>query len=265
MFPKPDKPLWSTFAASPRPGEPVVAPSWQKLNPRQKRELGMWETWNNGGKKPDDLKPLLTSLKPLINKEASKWSRSHDVPAAAIKGEFLRHAVDALVNYDPSLAKMNTHLKHRMRKAQRFVTTYQNPARIPERRTYRITEFTTARDELDEEFGRPPSSQELADHMGWSIAEASRMQSEIIRADPMSKSVGDSITNTTTANAEAVRLMYYDLPEGPERVAYEYTFGLNGKPTMRPGEVAKKLKMSPSKVSRLRKKYGKMLVEYGAE
>jgi len=247
------------------PKKPGWVPAPQILTKRQEKELGMWKTWKGRGEKPDDLRPLLKSLKPLIHKEANKWSKAHDVPPSAIRAEFLIHAVDALSTYDPQRAKMNTHLRNRMKKAQRFVTTYQNPARIPERRTYRITEFTTARDELDEGFGRPPSAQELADRLQWPIGEVSRMSSELIRADPMSKSVSDSITNVPTHNAEAVRLLYYDLPEGNERVAYEYTFGLNGKPAMRPGEIAKTLKMSPSKVSRLRKKFGKQLVEYGAE
>lgn len=237
-----------------------------ELTKRQEKELDLWKTWKAGGEKPDDLRPLLKSLRPLINKEAHKWSKAYDVPAPAIRYEFTRQAVDALSIFDPSRAKMNTHLRQRIKKARRFITTYQNPARIPERRVYRITEFKAARDALDEDFGRPPSGQELADRLCWSLPEVSRMESELISAKPVSSSsVGSAITNLSTANSEAVRLLYYDLPEGPERATFEYTFGLNGKRPLRPGQIAKKLKLSPSKVSRLRKSFGKQLVDYGAE
>jgi DNA-binding CsgD family transcriptional regulator len=50
---------------------------------------------------------------------------------------------------------------------------------------------------------------------------------------------------------EVVHLIYHQLTP-QERSVHEYTFGLNGKPRLEPGAIAKKLKMDNSKVSKLR-------------
>jgi DNA-binding MarR family transcriptional regulator len=43
---------------------------------------------------------------------------------------------------------------------------------------------------------------------------------------------------------------------------HDYTRGLNGKPQLRPGEIARKLNMSPSKVTRIRNSISKKIEEH---
>jgi len=55
-----------------------------------------------------------------------------------------------------------------------------------------------------------------------------------------------------SSRAEEVKLLIIPELSMDERVVHEYSFGLNGKPQLKPGAIAKKLKMDNSKVSKLR-------------
>jgi hypothetical protein len=54
---------------------------------------------------------------------------------------------------------------------------------------------------------------------------------------------------------EAIHILQYDSRLTPEeRTVYEYTWGLNGKPRLQPGQISKQTGIHPSKVSRIRGK-----------
>ena len=156
------------------------------LRDRQKREIGMWEQWREGGMKKQQLRPLIKSFKPLVNSEANRWAtRNRDVPPAAIRAEFNNQFVHALTTYNPNRgAALNTHIRHQLKKAQRFVTTYQNPGRIPENRVYQIGKLRNAEQRLDDKFGRSPTQIELADELKTSPKQIDLLQREIRKSMP---------------------------------------------------------------------------------
>jgi len=232
------------------------------LGSRKKRELEMWEQWKSGGMKPQQLQPLLQSLKPLINQHANVYAgRVRDIPPAAIRAEFTNQIVQALQTYDPTRAALGTHIGHQLKKARRFITTYQNPARIPETRVYKIRELQDAEQILDERFGRPPTQLEVADHLKWSPRQVELLQKEVRKAWPTSKFEADPYTFTPSRHAEIVRLLPYDLTPD-ERQVFEYIQGIGGKPKLEPGQIAKKLGMSAPKVSRLKSSIAQKYAKY---
>lgn len=224
------------------------------LRGRQKREYELWQQWKQNGQKKEDFKPLIQSFRPLINSEANKWAyRQRDIPPAAIKAEFTNQFVRAMDTYDPNFgAKLNTHVTHQLRRAHRFVTTYQNPGRIPETRVYRIRELQDAESYLDEIHGRPPTQHELSDYLKWSPRQVDTLQTEVRKARPTSQFEADPSSMSPSRHNEIMRLLPYDLNQD-EKVVYEYLYGVNGKPKLSPGQIAKKTKMSAPKVSRLKR------------
>ena len=61
--------------------------------------------------------------------------------------------------------------------------------------------------------------------------------------------------------AEVVRLIQYELkPE--EQAVMEHLLGINGKPKLKPGEIATKLNMTPSKVSRIKSSIASKMGQY---
>lgn len=224
------------------------------LRKRQQREMQMWTDWKDGGMRPQQLRPLIKSFQPLINSEANRWApRIRDLPPAAIRAEFTDQFVSALKTYDPGRgAALNTHIRHQLKKAQRFVTTYQNPGRIPENRIYQIRKLQDAETRLDEQYGRAPTALELADEMKQSPRQIELLQKEIRRSLPTSQFEADPSVHIPSASKQTLRLLQYDLND-EERQVFEYLYGMGGRPRLGPGAIARQLKMSAPKVSRLKR------------
>ena len=236
------------------------------LYQRQQRELQMWKTWKEGGMQPDHLKPLIQSFKNLISSQANIWAgRVRVVPPAAIKIEFTNQCVKAIATYDPNKgAGLGTHIRHQLRRAPKFITTYQNPGRIPETRVYLIQNFKNAEERLTEDFGRPPTQLELADHLKWPPKQVDVLQREIRKAKPISQFKSDPMSQTLSRHNEIMRLLPYEL--GPdEKQVFEYVYGIGGKPKLEPGQIAQKLAMSSSKVSRIKKSIAIKYSKYSEE
>ena len=215
------------------------------------QELEMWHTWNNNGRKQEDMRPLLNSMRPLILKEANSWARQRDIPPAAIRAEFTNQAVKGFETYDPTRAGLHTHLTNQMLQARRFVVSNQNPARIVESRVYGIGNFNSAKQRLADTLGREPTQLELADELKWSPRKVKMLQSEIKIAVPASQFSADVTSTVPSRQQEILRLLPYDLSPD-EKAVFEHIYGINGKEKLSPGDIATKLNMSAPKVSRIK-------------
>lgn len=219
---------------------------------RKQEDLQLWKLWKDGGKKPDDLRPLLNNFRGMIHKESNRFAGNVELPPAAIHAEFTRQAVHAFDTYTPTKgAALGSWVGTNLQKGRRFVATYQNTARIGEHRHYKVGQFQNAQAMLNDQLGREPTNQELSEQLQWSPVETTRMGAEIRKGNIASAFDGDPTIIRPSNEMERLRLVKYDLtPE--ERLIYEYTLGEGGKPQLRPGQIAEKLKISPSKVTRVR-------------
>lgn len=221
---------------------------------RELLDLQLWGEWRESDEDPNKLRPLLKQFRGMIRQNAGRW-QSIDMPPAVIKAEHNKQFLRALRTFDPDKGKLGSWVGNHLKKApQRFLTTYQNPARIVETRTgAKKGLFDNAVSTLDDQFGRDATAQELSEYLGWSQPEVERAQAESRKAlYSSSNPYGlDPATNMPSRATEVVRFIKPELsPE--ELLVWEYTTGEGGKQQIRPGEIARKLKMSPSKISRLR-------------
>ena len=221
---------------------------------RELQDLQLWDDWKTGGEQHDHLRPLLQQFRGMIRQNTNRWA-GIDMPPAVIKAEHNKQFLRALRTFDPEKGKLGSWVGNHLKKApQRFLTTYQNPARIVETRTgAKKGLFDSAVATLDDQFGRDPTSQEISEYMGWSVPEVERAQSEGRKALYTSSTPYglDPASNMPSRATEIARFIKPELsPE--ELLVWEYTTGEGGKPQLRPGEIAKKLKTNPSKISRIR-------------
>lgn len=231
----------------------LAAPLPSELQHTQKKEIALWQQWNERGRQKDDLKPLLDSFKPVINKEVRKYS-SAEVPKSAVRAEVNKQFINAVKTYDPSKAQLNSWVITNLRKARRFVTTYQNLGKIPEGQISLITPYDRAKQELLDEMGHEPDTQTIAGRMGVPVRRVAQLERERRGDYALGNFAGeDPAEILDPKELEAFQLVQYELtPE--ERTVYEYTFGLNGRPALRPGDISKQTKIHPSKLSRIRNK-----------
>jgi len=235
------------------------------LDDKKSRELAMWNNWKANGERPEDLRPLLKSFRPMIRSKVNVYKgKVKMIPDSAIESEFQLRFVDALRSYDPSKGSLGTYVFRYLDKAKRFIVENQNIGRIPENRVYKIKLFTTARDELTEDLGRTPLTKEISERLGWSMAETGRMEAEL-RNDLLSQGFEeDPYALTPSKSEEVLRLFKYELT-GNEREVYEYLTG-HGKPqTSSTGTIARAMKIPDYQVSRLKNTIKKKLQRHLTE
>jgi DNA-directed RNA polymerase specialized sigma subunit len=249
-----------TPKAATTPKDPATAEV--ELRARQGKELALWRTWHDGGQQVRDLKPLLRSFRPMIRSKANVYKgRVKMIPDSAIEAEFQLRFVDALRSYDPAKGALGTYVYRYLDKAKRFIVENQNIGRIPENRVYKIKQYTTARDELNDELGRDPSVKEIAASLGWGLSEAERMDAEL-RSDFMTQGFEDDPYALTPSKSEEVlRLFKYELTDN-ERTVYEYLTGYGKPRTPSTGAIAKKMGIPDYQVSRLKAVIRKKLKRY---
>ena len=234
----------------------AAPPKKDDLKVVQRREVDLWHHWNTNGRKPEHMKPLLESYKPLLQKEANKF-RTVEIPTSAIHAELRKQFVNAVKTYDPKKGtQLSTWVQTNLQKGSRFVKTYQNLGKIPEGQISKIREFKQAKEHLFNINGFEPDTRALSDHLKWPHKRVAQLQKELSREDKSASNyLHDPAESLNPRELEATRLLQFDSRlSSEERAVYEYTFGMNGKPRLQPGQIAKQTSIHPSKVSRIRTK-----------
>lgn len=232
------------------------------MSPRAQQDLELWRKWKSDPS-DDNLLPLMERLQPLVTQTVNRWSAA-PVPTPAIRAMANVNLKKAINTYDPSKgASLATYATWHLKKTGTFVHRYQNVGRMPDHRIERISEFNLAKDELTEKLGHQPDAKTLADHLGakWSINEVARMERELQKDFIASQSdQTDLLTQPISAKElDMARYILDDLESPEERLVYEYTMGLNGKPKLSAQEIAARMGKSGPWVSRVRGKIDKKL------
>ena len=240
---------------------------------RKKDELALWNRWKTQGQQPQHLEPLMKLYDPVLGQKMRAW-RAPNVPESAFKKELETHLIKAFESYDPTRgAALNTHVEARLPKAKRYNNRYQNLAYIPEGQSGYIGKIQKAHDQLSEELGRPPTNDEIGDHIGLPGKRVGVIRASTKRDIPMGRSAGAenfdySVGSEPTARGfedQQIAVAQHILPEiFPNKPliheVFHYTFGTGGRPQiLATGALAKKMKLTEPQVSRLKTQMGKEL------
>ncbi len=241
----------------------AVATPAPKISREQKlHEVDLWRKWKEGGEKPKDLDPLLKSMSGIIYERVNKFRRA-EVPSSAIIHEHKKEFVKSLRTWDPDKGSLSTWLGNTMKRAGRYVETYKNPARITENISQHIGSFKAVKSELAEKLGHEPDAHAIHDYvlkikhptLGiLSLKDITRVEREQRKTflDKGHDSEETGASPLLASRQEEVAYLIIPSLTPQERLVHEYTLGLNGKQQLKPGQIAKKLKMDNSKVAKLR-------------
>jgi DNA-directed RNA polymerase specialized sigma subunit len=211
------------------------------------------------------LEELLKSLRPIVKRGASPFLRS-GLPQSVLEAEVKRIIIESLDAYDPvrfGNVQLSTFIISRIKKVNRMVYKHQNIGRISEQRITQIGTFNNVKSFLTDRFNREPSASEMADELSWSIPEVERMERETRKDLVSSIQQFEPGVVISDRDAEILELIYYELTQ-EEKVVYEYLLGKNGKPMLKPTQIAKTARLSPAKVSRLRNSIMKKFQRYSS-
>lgn len=209
----------------------------------------VWERWRSDKTKAN-MGALLNTFRPMIQKEVTR--HSGQLPPSYLEFEAKKLVYGAFETFDPSRARLSTHVAHKLKGLGRANYTYQNAVRMPEERQRKFSLFTQAKDALKERLGRDPSSQELSEELLWAPDEVGRMERDVHKETPDVPGVELSLPeNMLPRNQVVVDYLYYDMTPD-EKIIFEGITGYNGHPVLGARGLARKLNLSEPQVRRKR-------------
>ena len=183
------------------------------------------------------------------------------IPRAVMEAKADELLVDAARTYKANTgASFNTHLFNHLRRLDRFTKANANVAKKPEARSNLITNFNQQYTILSEQKQRPPSAEELSDHMSIPLTQVQMMMSTQKREIPWSHGTGTSNAMMDNAHVDMVLAnIAHELTADEARV-FDHLMGKNGKKqTSVGGELARLTGFSQAKVSQLRTSIAKKI------
>lgn len=223
------------------------------------KHLELHSTWIQGGKKPQDLEPLLKAFDPVINRKVADYSTGAKlVNQDALKANMLLHTVKAFESYDPTRgASLSTHVQNHLQKGLRKVVKSQNIGRIPEENAFQIGHVNRSIAELQEELQRAPTHQEIADHTGLPLAKVKRVLGQQIADVSSGGFETDVVTQSHPRDLEIQLSLRSELTPHEQQV-FDRVYHFD--PTKRitsTSALAKDLGMKDPQVSRLKSSIAK--------
>lgn len=245
---------------------------------RAKKDLELWQRWDQSGRNPKDLAPLIRRFTPFIESRAKAWKPPH-VPEAAFRDEIKKKLYQAAHTYKPEKASISTHFFQRAAAATRFGKRRANTMYIPEQKARHINRLNAVQDDLRDSFGRDPTHSEIHQHLNKTypknplrlkdvktIMEANRKDvlSSSFESDPEPRALPRHAAIAGPLLREAISVEYLrgmkrkrDAQKSVNEAlrVYDMMYDEDGNPTgKKPGEIAKAIGKHPSHVSRIRTK-----------
>jgi len=222
---------------------------------RADKDIELWNQWKQSGDR-QDLAKLFTQVEPVIQKEVSRWATG-PVARPVLNIEAKKLSLKAFQNFDPNSARLNTHLTNNLKGLSRIVYTYANPARLPEHQTLKLGNFISTRHELEEDLGREPTTQELAEGLAWSNNEVARLQGELRTGYSTSQPTPQGF-DRFTADRTMLDFIYNDLVD-QDKLVFEHTTGYGGKPILQAKDIMRVTGMTQGQISHSKRRIKKLV------
>lgn len=225
-----------------------------------------------------DLNKVVNLLRPTIN-YALIQNKGAGNPYVETYAKLM--AANSVKAYDPGYnVSLPTYVTSNLRKLTRVAREANQPIKIPERYIYELASINKAEAELTERLGREPDLSEIADEVGIPASKIGKIRDRFIKQvgetsyysgsglggeDESStpSSVDESASDKSEFLQEAMEYVFSDLGHNDKKIM-EYLTGFGGKERVikDPKEIAKKLKISESTVSRSANKIMSRISEY---
>lgn len=219
-----------------------------------------YSTWKNN-QSPISNDQMLAKINPIID-SALKTYVGQDV-APSVRLQAKRMAIEGLRSYDPSKAKLKTHLMWHLQGLRRAGMKANQILNVPERVQIDSSHLHTAVSELSDRLGRDPNDNELADYTGLSTKRIQKLRSfkpavsEGAISDAAFAGEDENVNDPSVVipgkdSSNAWRGFVYDALDQRSKLIMEHTFGMNGKQILDNAAIARKLRITPARVSQIR-------------
>lgn len=213
----------------------------------------LYETWRSDPT-PDNLGLVVNSLGSTIDYKLSSMGIGNN---PQMRHQARLYAAEAVRKFEPaSGASLRTWTQSQLQSIHRYRRENQGPVKIPDRAAIDAWAIEKASRELEDELGFEPDVKQLADRSGLSvkrIATVRQITRPVAAAAQMFEEGGSQ--NAPDFLGEALDYIY-DSSDPVDRKIIEHTTGYGGAQAMSKAEIALKLGISPSQVTRRSDKIG---------
>jgi len=222
---------------------------------RGAKDVELWKAWKQSPTETN-LSALLSQVNPLVHREVNKWSGSLARPLLESEGKLL--ALEAFKTYDASKgAGLGTHVANQLQKMSRLSYSNQNIARLPENKMLMFHTYNIAHSQLSDSLGRAPTTDELADNLGWTIPHLTKFRTQIGRQEVLESggAAGEAGTAALTAENEVdhtVDFIHHGLPP-QQKAVFEHLTGYGGVPVLSNQQIMKKMDLTQGQYSYIKK------------
>lgn len=207
---------------------------------------------------PETSGNLLKAVDPIVH-EAMRTYGGASSTSPTLYGKAKRLTLDAIQSYDPSRAKLRTHLLTQLQGLRRMSAKEEQIVHVPEQLGLDRRHMQNAEMELRDKLSRDPSDMELADHTG-----LSRKRIASIRG--MTPALAEGLMTRESEQGAGVwqpvivnrrnkgmqqaweEFVYGDL-DPIDQLILEHSVGLHNKDVLSNQDIARKLKLSPGAIS----------------
>ena len=199
-------------------------------------------------KKPtkNNLNILLKKYSGILHRELPKYKGN--LPLGILKSYGKKFMLDAFKTYNPKKGKLANHIAINLQRLHRVNYETSGTLRMSEELQSGVNLYKTAYNSLLNKYMREPTIEELSDKLNWS-------KSKVIRTkNALRKEIAHSTLEVAPATIQTqdpiIDYIYEDLsPE--EKIVFQYRTGYNNSPILNISKIAKKVKLSPSKISKM--------------
>jgi len=197
---------------------------------------------------------MLRKLNPTIERAMSAHVGQAN---PLLRSQARRMSIKALESYDPAKAGLKTHLMNQLQGLRRVARQQSQVIRIPERVSLDQGRMIEAENMLRDQFGRDPTTDELADHTGLSMRRLKHIRTfkpAIAEgtlegyAEQQDEPGGFSPATKQSGPDPWIDLVYYDLDPINKKIL-EWTLGMHGHKPLSNQKIAAKLGVSPGAIS----------------
>jgi DNA-directed RNA polymerase specialized sigma subunit len=195
---------------------------------------------------PESLSAVVKALHPTINFALGSVGAGQD-PLVGAKAHLF--TADAVSQYDPTMgASLPTFVTSQLRQLSRTARQSRSPVAIPERIQIDNFKLKQMRDKFQDQHGREPDMLELADVTGIPMKRLEKIQ-RYQYSIPSEAQVGDLEKEGPDYGKEAMDYVYHDADHTDRRIL-EMKTGYAGHPQMSPKDIAIKLNLTPTQLTR---------------
>lgn len=204
---------------------------------------------------------LNSVVRALDNTVSYKMSSMGIADNPQMKHQARLFVADAVKKYDPnSGASLHTWAQSHLQSMHRFKRENQGPVKVPDRAALDAWAIEKANRELTDELGYEPDVKQLADKSRMSVKRIAAVRKATRPVAAASQMYDEGGSTMSDYMGEALEYVYDDADQIDKKII-EMTTGYGGVTMLQKNQIAAKLGISPSQVTRRTERIGMKLQE----